>query len=142
MTLNERAAYIKGLADGLKLDENNDTVKVLNAVIDMLTDLSISVTELDELYDELSEQVDAIDDDLSTLEEDFDDYVDDEDCDCCDGEEYYEVTCPTCNETVCLTEDMLLCGEMNCPSCGEVLEFDFDEICDCEDENCDCHKED
>ena len=33
MNLTERIAYIRGLADGLKLDENRDEVKVIKAMI-------------------------------------------------------------------------------------------------------------
>ena len=36
-----------------------------------------------------------------------------------------------------LSEDVLLKGEIDCPNCGENLEFDFDDIC-CDDD-CDCH---
>ena len=41
------------------------------------------------------------------------------------------------NETICLSEDILLKGEMDCPNCGENLEFDFDGLCD-DDDGCDC----
>ncbi|MDP4120836.1 MAG: hypothetical protein Q8876_07280 [Bacillota bacterium] len=139
MTLNEKSAYLQGLSDGLKLDEGKDEVKVIKAIIDLLNDVTSTVTELDGIYDELSEQIDAVDKDLATLEDDFDDFVeecDDEDCDCChcddedEDEVFYEVTCPTCGETVCLDEETLLCGEIDCPNCGEFLEFDFDNIDD------------
>ena len=39
---------------------------------------------------------------------------------------YYEVTCPTCGDTICLDEDLINVGEMECPNCGEKLEFDLD----------------
>ena len=56
------------------------------------------------------------------------------DCDCCDcDEEYYDVTCPSCNEDFEVDEDTLLDGGVECPACGEHLEFDFDEE-DVEDE--------
>ena len=46
------------------------------------------------------------------------------------------VTCPSCGDTICITEAMLDEGSINCPGCGELLEFDFD--CDCDDEACGC----
>ena len=57
--------------------------------------------------------------------------LDDEDDD--DEEEcYYEVTCPNCNETICLSEDIICDGQIECPNCGKLLEFDLD------DDECDC----
>ena len=42
-----------------------------------------------------------------------------------DIDEYFEVTCPSCNEKICVSEDILMEGEIECPKCGEHLEFDF-----------------
>ena len=146
MTLSERISYIRGLADGLELDNSNKEVKVLNAIIELLDDMALAVESTEELYDELAEQVDAIDEDLTTLEDDFYDDCDcdcdccDDDCDCCDcyddeEEAYYEVTCGKCEEQICVSEDVLLEGEITCPNCGELLEFDFSGLCD---DDCDC----
>ncbi len=145
MTLNERVAYIRGLCEGLNLDEGKDEVKVLKAIIDLLDDMALSQTDMEDLYDELSMQVDEIDEDLGNVEEEI--YGDDC-CDCCDDEDdfddeeepFYEVTCDKCNKTICVSEDVLLEGEIQCPNCGEVLEFDFSELfedeCDCGCEDC------
>lgn len=148
MTLSERISYIRGLADGLELDSEKKEVKVLNAIIDLLDDMTLAVETTEDLYDELAEQVDAIDEDLTTLEDDFYDDCDccdcdcddcDDDCDCCDcyddEEAYYEVTCGKCEEQICVSEDVLLEGEITCPNCGELLEFDFSGLCD---DDCDC----
>lgn len=148
MTLTEKMAYIKGLADGVKLDEAKDENKIIAALIDAVTDIAESVTDLEELYDELSEQVDAIDEDLSQVEDDFYDddcCCDDDYCDCDDCCGYsdddenpcYEVTCPNCSETICVTEDVLLCGEIHCPKCDELLEFDFSDLID-DESDCGC----
>lgn len=143
MTNSERAAYIRGLMEGLNLDQNSKEVKVLNAVVELLDDLCLSMEEMEEAYDELSGQVDQIDEDLGSLEEDFyDDMDDDYNCGCgcgCHGgddddedfgdeECYFEVTCPSCGDTIELNEAMLDEGYIDCPGCGEKLEFDFDEI--------------
>ncbi len=48
MNLTERIAYIRGLADGLKLDENRDEVKVIKAMIDLLEDMAYDVVEMEE----------------------------------------------------------------------------------------------
>ena len=70
------------------------------------------------------------------LDEDDYDYEDDDEE--LDDEELYEVTCPSCGDTICVTEDMLDEGSVNCPNCGELLEFDFDDECDCGDDDCGC----
>lgn len=147
MTLNEKIAYIRGLAEGLKLDESKDEVKVINAIIDLLDDMALAQTNMEELFDELSMQVDEIDEDLGNIEDEFYDDCDcdccDDDCDCdCDCEEFddedpfYEVTCGACQKTICVSEDVLLEGEIECPNCGEILEFDFTGLF--EDEECEC----
>ena len=140
MTTIEKVAYIKGLMEGMKIDESSDNGKLFKLIVDILGDLSNDVANIEDYVAELTEQVDAVDEDLNTLEEDFyEEWDEDEcdcdcDCDCCDcDEEYYDVTCPSCGEDFEVDEDTLLDGGVDCPACGEHLEFDFDE-CDCEDE--------
>jgi len=143
MTNSERASYIRGLMDGLELDPNAKETKVLNAIVELLDDLCVSVEELEDGFDDLSEQVDEIDQDLGSVEEDF--YDLDDGCGCghhhhhgdfddLDGAEF-EVTCPSCGDTIQLTDDLLEEGHITCPGCGETLEFDFD---DDEDDDCGC----
>ena len=84
----------------------------------------------------MTEQVDAIDEDLDQLESDFYEEYDEDDCDCnCCDDEFYDVTCPNCNEEFCVDEDTLLDGGVECPHCGEHLEFDLDACCE---DDCDC----
>ena len=61
MNLTEKISYIKGLCEGLSLDESKPEVKVLNAIIDLLDDIAYDVQDMEELYDDLSAQVDEID---------------------------------------------------------------------------------
>ena len=133
MTNTEKVAYIRGLAEGLELDDSKKEVKVLNAIIDLLDDLAMSLADLEDGYSDMADQLDAVDEDLGSLEDDFygDDEDDEDDEDTC----YYEVTCPNCHETICLSEDIIEDGQMDCPNWGETLEFDSDE---CDDDGCDC----
>lgn len=141
MTNTERAAYIRGLAEGLELDTDKKEVKVIQAIIDLLDDMALSVSDLEEGYRDMADQLDAVDEDLGSLEDDVYgcDDEDDDDCCCCDDEDdddcYYEVTCPSCHETICLSEDIIADGQIECPNCGENLEFDMDEL---QDQGCDC----
>lgn len=139
MTTIEKVAYIKGLMEGMKIDESSDNGKLFKLIVDILEDLSKDVADIEDYVAELTEQVDAVDEDLNTLEEDFYEEWDDEDecdcCDCCDcDEEYYDVTCPYCGEDFEVDEDTLLDGGVACPACDKHLEFNFNE-CDCEEED-------
>ena len=142
MTNLERVAYIRGLAEGLELDTDKKEVKVLDAMLTLLEDMALSISDLEEAYEDMADQLDAVDEDLCTLEDDF--YEEDkccEDCEDDDDEFYYEVTCPNCQETICLSEDIIEEGQIDCPNCGECLEFDINDVLDdygCGDD-CDCH---
>lgn len=135
MNLTEKVSYLKGLTDGLGIDETKPENKIIKAMIDILDDLALTVSDLEDSFEILGEQVDAIDEDLDDLEcfifEDDDFSDDDED------EEYYDVECPSCGEVICIDEGILEEGGIECPNCGEELEFDIEMDCDCED----CHKE-
>ena len=149
MTITEKVAYVRGLMEGLDLDADKKEVKVLNAVIELLDDMAATVSELEEGYQDMADQLDEVDADLGDLEEEFFGGCDDDECDCCCGDDdddedledemddcYYEVTCPSCQETICLSEDLIAEGKIDCPNCGETLEFDLDGIE--EEESCDC----
>ena len=132
MTTIEKVAYIKGLMDGMKIDESSDNGKLMKLIVDILGDLSNDVADIEDYVAELTEQVDAVDEDLNALEEDFYEEWDDEDecgcCDCCDCDDDYGVTCPFCNEEFDIDEDSLMDGVQNggieCPYCGQLIPLD------------------
>ena len=137
MTLTEKVAYLKGLAEGLALDESKPEIKVIKAMMDVLDDLALTVCDLEDGMDLISEQLDAVDEDLDELESFV--YEELDDCDCCcddcddDDDEYYDVECPSCGEVICFDRDILEDGSINCPKCNELLEFEIDCDCDCDD---------
>ena len=134
MTLTEKAAYLKGLASGLALDEAKPETKLINALIDLIDDIALTVADLDDELAVVAEQVDLIDEDLESLEDDF---YDDEDED--EDEDLIKITCPNCGDDIYIDEAILEDGELSCPNCGETLEFDIECCCDCDDDcDCDC----
>ena len=143
MDICEKIAYIKGLAEGLAIDDSTKEGKVLYAIIDLLADITEEICDIEDGCDELMEQIDAVDEDLAALEDII--YEDDEDecdcdcddCDCDCDDEVYEIECPACNDVIYLDAEMLEEEGMTCPNCGTELEFDFDCDCDCE---CDCEE--
>ena len=48
MTICEKVAYIKGLAEGLELDSNDKNSKVLKAIIELLEDVALTVEDLED----------------------------------------------------------------------------------------------
>ena len=137
MNLTEKAAYLKGLADGLGLADSSQD-KVLKAVIDMLGDLAESVEGLDGEMEAVCEELDEIEEDLYSDDEDEDDeeeededeYYDDEDD---ETEVEYELTCPKCGATVVVDEDTLLNDKIFCGECHQPIDIQIiDE--DAEDE--------
>ena len=135
MTTSEKVAYLKGLMEGMKLDTETNEGKLLSVIADILGDMADDMEDLaSDLYD-LGEDVDAISDDLSDVEDflcddwDDEDDADWDDADADDDEEplFFEVTCPACEKTITVDEDVLALGSIQCPNCGEMMEFEFDE---------------
>lgn len=144
MNLTEKTAYLKGLADGLDIDTSSKEGKLLKAVVELLDEVSVALTNLDDDVDQIYEELDAIDEDLDDIEEYIfgeDDLEDEEDLE--EEEEdslYYEITCPKCGETVCIDEDTLTSEDLACPNCGTEFEVEFEEECDgdcCDSCGCD-----
>ena len=146
MTISEKAAYLKGLMDGLNLDQEKAEGKMIAAIVELLGDVTKRVADIEETtiaisdeLDEIEEDLDAIEDYILDEEEDFDDEDDFEDWDDEDddydeegfdfGDEdsiIYEVKC-ACGEIIDFDEETLEKGSMVCPNCGETLEFSLED---------------
>ena len=135
METKESLGYLKGLLEGLDLDDDKKDTKVFKAIIDVLENLTEDVEDITEGMEILAEQIDAVDEDLAEVE----DYLMDEDecdcddcCECDDDFEEFEVECPLCGQEFVVDEDTVLEGVVPCPNCGEKLEFEVE--CDSDDE--------
>ena len=154
MTISEKAAYLKGLMEGLELDTEKAEGKLIAAIVELMGDVTKRVADIEETTIAISDELDEIEEDLDAIEEyimeqDECDCCCDDDCDCCcddedwddyDDEDYdeegfdygdeettiYEVKC-VCGQIVDFDEDTLEEGSIECPNCGELLEFSFDE---------------
>ena len=154
MTIVEKAAYLKGLTEGLGISPDSKEGKLWGALNELLSDMAHEIEDLQASNLDFAEALDDISEDLTYLEEltcDLDmpeDMMDEEgcsgDCSSClldcgaededeeDDEELsydgvmYEVTCPVCGEEIAFDEDPLSEGSIACPGCGETLEFDLD----------------
>lgn len=134
MTAIERVAYLKGLYEGLNLNEDKSETKMFKAIIDSLEDLATQTNDIEDTLSIVSDQVDEIDEDLDAVESIV--YDDGEcSCGCEDKEGYYEVECPACHETICVDDGILEEGSVDCPNCGEPLEFEIEFDDDDDQEN-------
>ena len=135
--MKEKAAYLKGLIEGLGIDETTKEGKVIKVMSELLGELAEAVDGIDEDVSRVYDQINDISEELEDLEADLyedDDEDDDEDDepeeddadedDNADvaGEPYYEVACPACGKTVYVSEDDLDAGEAICPSCKVAFE--------------------
>ena len=149
MTISEKAAYLKGLMDGLQLDKEKPEGQMIAAIVDLLGDVSRRLADVEETTIAISDELDEIEEDLDAIEdfildeeedEDWDDEdYDDDDFDFEDEEDYeegfdfgdeettvYEVKC-ACGEIIDFDEVTLEKGSILCPKCGENLEFTFED---------------
>ncbi|MFZ5353567.1 MAG: CD1247 N-terminal domain-containing protein [Bacillota bacterium] len=130
--LYERIAYLRGLAEGMKIDETSDKGKLFNNIIEVLADFADAINELNDQQVELDEYVEALDEDLSTVEDELFGEDDDYDMDEDEDYDYIEVECPHCKEFVYLDEELIDSGEeVLCPNCHEPIEVEFEEDCCC-----------
>ena len=119
MTISEKVAYLKGLAEGLNLDtEKSKEGKLISVMIGILEEMGMTLEDLEDNVDSMGEELDAISDDLADVEELV---YDDEEFD----EDFFEVECPNCGADIDIDEDVLAAGVVECPGCGEKFALDL-----------------
>ena len=123
MTISEKVAYLKGLAEGLDLDTmKSKEGKLISVMIGILEELAMSVEDLEENALNLGEEIDVLSDDLADVEE----VVFDEDEDGGDfDDDWFQVECPSCGEELVIDDEALAEGEVACPSCGSRFAMDL-----------------
>ena len=137
MTISEKVAYLKGLAEGLNLDtEKSKEGKLISVMIGILEEIGLSIEDLEENTQALGEEIDVLSDDLSDVEdvvfdEDEDENEDDEDYD----DDWFEVECPTCEEPLVIDDKALADGMIQCPNCHDKFALDLsDDTVEADDE--------
>ncbi|MFR1517592.1 MAG: CD1247 N-terminal domain-containing protein [Clostridia bacterium] len=138
--LSERVSYLRGLADGLKIDEETNEGKLFKLIIDVIDDIAVSVEDAEDTQNELLDAVDEIEERLDEAEECLYDECDD----CCCGEdtEFAELECPNCGAEIEL-DKAVIDEDKNiliCPNCKEEIQIEWidecDEDCCCCDHDC------
>ena len=139
MTISEKVAYLKGLAEGLNLDtEKSKEGKLISVMIGILEEVGLTLEDLEDSTAAMGEELDAISDDLADVEEVVFDDDDEEEgcchrghCHCHDDDDFFEVECPTCGAEIDIDESILEAGTVECPSCGDTFAID---LCDEEED--------
>ena len=142
--LGEKVSYLKGLAEGMKIDASSDEGKLIVQMIDVLSEAAKQLDELQDAYQELNDYVECIDDDLEELElqyegeegEDEDGFDFDEDepdeavsdssDDCA---MYVGCLCPECGGMFCVDagddgEKLLICPHCGAKVTGVPMDFE------------------
>lgn len=126
MTISEKVAYLKGLAEGLDLDtEKSKEGKLISVMIDILEEVALSIEDLEENDLDLGEEIDVLSDDLADVEdvvfgEEDEEFEDD----------FFEVECPNCEEPIIIDDEALAEGVVQCPNCEEKFSLDLsDDVC-------------
>ena len=144
--LGEEVAYLRGLAEGLDIDDKSKEGKMIGKIVEILgcfadkvEELEYSVGDLEDQVEELEYEVEELQQEVEDLEEwlydeDDDDYDDDE-----DGLSFIEMECPNCSEVVEIDEELLFDDSVDviCPNCHAVILSSEDDCDDCDD-SCGC----
>lgn len=149
MTISEKAAYLKGLMEGLNLDTDEAEGKLIAAIVELMGDVTKKLTDVENTTIAISDELDEIEEDLDAIEDyildEEDEYDEDDDYDFDDDDDYdeddfedegfdygdedsiiYEVKC-TCGNIINFDEETLEEGSIICDQCGETLEFTFED---------------
>ncbi len=123
--LTDRISYLQGLAEGMKLNPEKDSHRLIAGILEVLGEVGQSFEALAEAHGELSDYVESIDEDLADLEADL---YDDEDEDLADEENdgefesTIEYECPHCGAVINIDpDDVDFDEESLCPECGKDL---------------------
>lgn len=123
--LKERVAYLQGLMDGFQIRDDTEQGRILREITKVLGAVADHMTVLSVQQQEMEEYLAVLDEDLADLEEGFfaeEDFFDDS----------IDIACPTCGELVSvdgrIMNDAEAAVEIVCPGCGDIVFTPGDEL--------------
>lgn len=132
INIAEKISYLKGLAEGLKVDESTNEGRIIKGILDVLADMNEYICDMDDELEAALECVDEISEDLADVEDEV--YGEcgcgcDCDCDCDDDyeeceDDIYEIECPECGELVYADGETIETQDIYCPKCKKVIEVE------------------
>ena len=138
--LGEEVAYLRGLAEGLDIDDKSKEGKMIGKIVEILGCFADKVEELEYSVGDLEDQVEELEYEVEELQQEVEDleewlyYEDDE-----EGLSFIEMECPNCSEVVEIDEELLFDDSVDviCPNCHAVILSSEDDCDDCDD-SCGC----
>ncbi len=123
--LLEKTAYLKGLADGMKIDSRKDEGKLVMAIIDVLEDfaeemdlMGEEIVELDDVVADMEDIVSDVEESITSLEDEVYGEFD------MDDEYIGDIECPNCGEDIYIDSYMILNDEIICDNCDKHIDID------------------
>ncbi|MDR0840303.1 MAG: hypothetical protein LBN26_02820 [Christensenellaceae bacterium] len=115
--MKEKVAYLRGMAEGMGIGGDPQgkliglMIETMDEMADAIDESELSIQEMDECIDDIYEELDAVEEYL----------FDDEDEDEFGEDDFLEVECPHCGETVYFDQGMLEADDLICPNCNETI---------------------
>lgn len=146
--LSDKVSYLRGLMDGMGIDDSTKEGKILKLMAEILDEMAVTVEDISDEVDSVVDLIDMIDEDLCEVEDDLYEFDDEEDYDELDddydeeeivyddeeSEEFdfddeamYECCCPSCGDSITISESIVEKGSMKCPNCNTLIEFNYEE---------------
>ena len=101
MSITEKTAYLKGLLEGMNLDDTKPEGKLLKAVVETLDLMAAEIADLQEETEYIEDYLDELDYDLGDLESDYYEVWDDEDDEWDEEDDDDFCLCDDCDEETC-----------------------------------------
>lgn len=125
--ISEKVAYLDGLMEGLNIQEDK-YAKIFTAIVDAL---DLIAEEISDHEDTLADLDDSVEEIFENLDE-YDDFLygdeDEDEEDEFDEDDFFEIVCPNCGETIYFDQDMLDTPDgLICPNCNEPIELNIPE---------------
>ncbi len=122
-SVTEKVNYIKGLAKGLKIEDDGDQGQLMVQLIDALDDLSHDVEDIDGRLSYIESFLEEILGEFELLASifagiDLDDLDLDDLDDLDDDEDLYEVVCPNCDTVYYADFEDFDSDSVYCPNCN------------------------
>ncbi len=128
--VTDRAAYLRGLADGLEIDGSTKEGKLLRAFVEAFDEMAETLQNVSEANDELRSYVEELEEELDSLEGELFDEDEEHDCHHHEDEDdedeededdgLIEYDCPNCGTAIYFDETAFdLEEDHRCPNCGE-----------------------
>lgn len=127
-SLVSRVSYLNGLVEGLNIDKSSKDGRIISEVVNILNDMAEEIQNLKDTTEDMENYMDAIDEDLDDLENEvYDDY--------CDyANDFIDVKCPHCGETVYVDSNLIEDKEsITCPKCNNSINLEQLDSCSCDE---------